>query len=128
MNKYIALGNLVKDPVTKQTKSNKTVCSFTIAVNGSSDKTLYMDIETWNNVAENCSRFLSKGRKVLIEGRLQMNSWTSKEGEKRNKITCTADFVNFISQASKDSTPHKEQGTSTNLQTNEEDEFADIPF
>jgi len=125
MNKYIALGNLVKDPVTKKTKNNKTVCSFTIAVNGSADKTLYMDIETWNNVAENCSRFLSKGRKVLIEGRLQMNSWTSKEGEKRNKITCTADFVNFISQAPKDSSS---QDSPSDQQTSEEDEFADIPF
>jgi single-strand DNA-binding protein len=127
MNKYIALGNLVKDPVTKQTKTNKTVCSFTIAVNGSSDKTLYIDIETWNSVAENCSRFLSKGRKVLIEGRLNMNSWTSKEGEKRTKITCTADFVNFISQAQKDP-PSQTDSSSPSDEQVSEDEFADIPF
>lgn len=125
MNKFIGMGNLTADPQFKEVKGDKKVCTFSIAINSNIDKSvIYIDIETWNKTAENCNRFLSKGRKVLIEGRLKLNSWKSKEGENRSKIFCSADNVTFLSdnqqnQESKKETPKVEE---------EEDEFADIPF
>ena len=129
MNKYIALGNLTKDPESKQTKSGKSICTFTLAVNNPNSNTFYIDIETWNKVADNCARFLTKGRKVLIEGKLQLNTWESKTGEKRSKIFCTADIVNFLSKQESNAPENNQQEQAPQNQTESEfDEFADVPF
>jgi len=136
MNKYIALGNLTKDPELKSTKTGKNVCTFTLAVNNNQQgaNVLFIDVETWGKVAENCGRFLSKGRKVIIEGRLQLNSWKSKDGESRQKIYCTADVVHFLSRGESNN-ESKQEDKQENNEDNEAssdksgfDEFADIPF
>lgn len=127
MNKFIGLGNLTKDPIVKKIPNGNTVCTFSIAINNKiNNSVFYIDIETWNNVAENCNRFLCKGRKVLVEGKLLLNNWTSKAGESRTKISCRADFVNFLDK-NEESNQDKiaEEKASKIL---EEDEFADIPF
>ena len=127
MNKFIGLGNLTKDPIVKKIPNGSTVCTFSIAINNKiNNSVFYIDIETWNNVAENCNRFLCKGRKVLVEGKLLLNNWTSKAGESRTKISCRADFVNFLDK-NEESNQDKiaEEKASKIL---EEDEFADIPF
>lgn len=127
MNKFIGLGNLTKDPIVKKIPNGSTVCTFSIAINNKiNNSVFYIDIETWNNVAENCNRFLCKGRKVLVEGKLLLNNWTSKTGESRTKISCRADFVNFLDK-NEESNQDKiaEEKASKIL---EEDEFADIPF
>lgn len=126
MNKFIGLGNLTKDPDCKTTKSGNTVCNFSIAINNKvNDSVTFVDIETWNKSAENCSRFLSKGRKVLVEGRLQLNTWSSKSGEARSKLFCIADLVTFLDKSSDNQEPSNNQQQSAPI---EEDEFADIPF
>jgi single-strand DNA-binding protein len=127
LNKFIGLGNLTKNPEFKETKSGKSVCTFSIAINNKVNNTVtYLDVETWNKSAENCSRFLSKGRKVLIEGRLQLNTWQSQSGEPRNKIFCIADLVTFLDKSEvKDAQLKQESKTVKEI---EEDEFADIPF
>ena len=127
MNKFIGLGNLTKDPIVKKIPNGSSVCTFSIAINNKiKNSVFYIDIETWNNVAENCNRFLCKGRKVLVEGKLLLNNWTSKTGESRTKISCRADFVNFLDK-NEESNQDKiaEEKASKIL---EEDEFADIPF
>lgn len=126
MNKFIGLGNLTKDPEFKEVKSGKSVCTFSIAINNKVNNSVtYIDVETWNKSAENCHRFLSKGRKVLIEGRLQLNSWQSQSGENRSKIFCIADLVTFLDKSEpQDQTQEK----SKTIKEIEEDEFADIPF
>lgn len=127
MNKFIGLGNLTKNPEFKETKSGKSVCTFSIAINNKVNNTVtYLDVETWNKSAENCSRFLSKGRKVLIEGRLQLNTWQSQSGEPRNKIFCIADLVTFLDKSEVKDTQLKQE--SKTVKEIEEDEFADIPF
>lgn len=129
MNKYIALGNLTKDPESKQTKSGKSICTFTLAVNNPNNNTFFIDVETWNKVADNCSRFLSKGRKVLIEGKLNLNTWESKTGEKRSKVFCTADIVNFLSKhENTDQTKNNTDENQNPKAESEFDEFADVPF
>jgi single-strand DNA-binding protein len=127
LNKFIGLGYLTKDPIFKKTKSGKNVCEFSIGItNIVSGSTVFMDIETWNKVAENCNRFLSKGRKVLIEGRLQQSSWTSQSGEKRNKIYCVGDIVTFLDKHKEDKQQTKAEEVADKII--QEDEFADIPF
>lgn len=127
MNKYIGLGNLTKDPLLKNIGGGKNVCEFSIAINNKANNSVfYIDIETWGNVAENCKRFLSKGRKVLVEGRLMTNSWKSKNGENRSKIFCRADFVNFLDKT--EPLSQEKVAEQKAREIIEEDEFADIPF
>jgi len=126
LNRFVGLGNLTKDPEVKETKTGKKVCVFTIAINNKpSDNVLYLDVEAWNKTADNCARFLSKGRKVVVDGKLFLNSWKNKDGQTRNKIYCIADLVTFLSgnnENSHDNPPVKQ------TEEPEEDEFADVPF
>ena len=68
LNKYLAIGNLTKDPQLKEVSEGKCVCAFSLAVNlGKNDKNpLFIDVQTWNNVAKNCAKYLEKGRKVFF--------------------------------------------------------------
>jgi hypothetical protein len=111
LNKFIGLGNLTKDPDCKTTKSGKPVCNFSIAINNKiNDSVTFVDVETWNKSAENCSRFLSKGRKVLIEG---------------SKLFCIADLVTFLDKSSDEQQSGNKQEQSVPI---EEDDFAEVPF
>ena len=123
------MGNLTGDPELKEVKGDKIVCTFSIAINSNVDKSvIFIDIETWNRTAENCQRFLSKGRKVLVEGRLKLNSWKSKEGENRSKMYCSADVVTFLSGNPSENESPTTHSQKPNQESEEEDEFADIPF
>ena len=128
MNKYIALGNLTKDPSLKTTKNDNAVCEFSIAINNKvNNSVFYIDVETWGAVANNCNRFLTKGRKVLIEGRLASSSWRNKEGENRIKIYCNAERVTFLDKTETEQLSKKDSVSKT-AEKIIEDEFADIPF
>ena len=123
MNKFIGLGNLTRDPKFREIKGDNKVCDFAIAINNkAANSVFYIDIETWNKVAENCNRFLSKGRKVLVEGKLSMSTWQTKSGENRTRIFCRADTVTFLDKT-------EDQENSGEPKAEEaEDEFADVPF
>ena len=123
MNKFIGLGNLTRDPKFREIKGDNKVCDFAIAINNkAANSVFYIDIETWNKVAENCNRFLNKGRKVLVEGKLNMSTWQTKTGENRTRIFCRADTVTFLDKT-------EEQESSGEPKAEEvEDEFADVPF
>ena len=124
MNKFIGLGNLTRDPKFREIKGDNKVCDFAIAINNKAPNSVfYIDIETWNTVAENCNRFLSKGRKVLVEGKLNMSTWQTKSGENRTRIFCRADTVTFL-----DKTEEQENSSEPKAEEVEEDEFADVPF
>ena len=130
MNKFIALGNLTRDPESRETKSGKNVTNFSIAINNKvNDTVTYIDVETWNKSADNCKRFLSKGRRVLVEGRLQLNTWKPKSGENRSKIYCVADSVTFLSKSDQEPSPsNSPQNQTEEISHQEEDDFADVPF
>lgn len=139
MNKYLAIGNLTQDPVCKDVGQSK-VCTFGIAVNEyyyknneKQKSTLFIDVETWSKQAENCVKFLEKGKKVAIEGKLKINSW-EKNGQKFNKIYCSADKVHFLGseeqssdQTKKVSKEIKDQEKVENYEDDIED-IDDIPF
>ncbi len=103
MNKAILIGNLTRDPETRTTASGVTMCQFTIAVNRrfvnqqGVREADFIPIVTWRQTAELCSRYLSKGRKVAVEGVIQVRSYDAQDGSKRYVTEVVADNVEFLS-------------------------------
>lgn len=105
-NKVVLIGNLTRDPEYKQLGSGQAVCRLGLAVNrqfknrqtGSlTQEVCYIDIDVWGAQAENCKQYLSKGRPVLIEGRLKYDSWKDEQnGQMRSKHSISADLVQFL--------------------------------
>ncbi len=138
LNKFLGIGNLTRDPEIKTLDSGKKVGALSVAINLNKNdkKPLYIDVQVWDAIAENCHKFLKKGRKVFVEGKLNLNSWTSKDGTKKSKIFCKADIVTFLSgEASNNEAQGKEEAPNYNhprREKTEEDiedeELRDIPF
>jgi|TARA_B110001454_G_C12713472_1_gene431635 single-strand DNA-binding protein len=134
-NKFIAVGNLTKDPESKSTNSGHNICEFRIAVNNprSKEDVLFIDVETWDKLADVCTEYLAKGKKIIVEGRLKTNGWTNKEGEKRSKIFCVADDIRFLGTKSEESDQEKSPTRASSQEgaksANEEEKtLEDIPF
>jgi len=104
LNKVLLIGNLTKDPELRYTPSGTAVADLRLAVNDSYtgrdgkqvERTLFIDVVVWQRQAETASEYLSKGRPVLIEGRLQMDEWENQQGEKRSRIRVVAQRVQFL--------------------------------
>lgn len=103
LNQVILMGNLTRDPELRQTPTGQTVTNFSLALNRAykdkSDEwqevTDYIDIVCWGPLAERVSQYLSKGRRCLVQGRLQSRSW-EQEGQKRSKVEVLANDVTFL--------------------------------
>ncbi len=102
INRVILAGNLVRDPETRFLPSGVAVTSFSIAVNRRykvsnevKEEVSFFDISVFGKTGENCAEYLSKGRSVLVEGRLRQRSWET-DGVKRSKIEVVADNVQFL--------------------------------
>ena len=104
-NLVIILGHLGRDPELKYTPGGAAVCNFSVATSEKwkdkqeqmQERTEWHRIVAWNKTAENCEKFLKKGRQVLIEGKLQTRSWDdTKSGEKRSVTEIVADKVVFL--------------------------------
>lgn len=104
VNKCIFIGNLGADPEMRYTASGKAVATFNIAINRSytggdgepRQSTTWVSIVTWGNLAEVCNRYLTKGRPVYVEGRLQNRSWDGADGQKHYKTEIVASEVVFL--------------------------------
>ena len=100
MNRATIIGNLTKDPELRTTASGISVCTFTVAVNrgfGDKKETDFLPVVTWRVLAENCAKFLAKGRKVGVSGRIQTRSYETQNGERRYVTEIVADDVEFLS-------------------------------
>jgi single-strand DNA-binding protein len=94
LNRVELIGNLTRDPELRYTPSGAAVCSFGLATNRSwttdtgekHEETEFHNIVAWNKLAELCSQFLTKGRKVFVEGRLATRKWTSQDGQPRTTV------------------------------------------
>lgn len=104
-NKIILVGNLAADPEVRRLQSGTAVCTLRLAIDDSYqnrngdkvDRAVFVDCDVWDKQAENCQRFLAKGRSVLIDGRLQMDSWQDREtGKNRSRLKVRADRVQFL--------------------------------
>jgi single-strand DNA-binding protein len=97
------MGNLTRDPELRQTPTGQNVTSFSLALNRSykdasgewQEATDYVDIVCWGPLAERVAQYLSKGRRCLVQGRLQSRSW-EQDGQKRNKVEVLANDVTFL--------------------------------
>ena len=105
INRVVLVGNLTRDPELRHTPSGMAVCSLRLAVNTRrkdnqtgewTEKPNYFDITVWGNQGENCAQYLSKGRPVAIDGRLEWREW-EQDGNKRQAVDIIADAVQFLS-------------------------------
>ena len=116
MNVVGLVGNLASDVELRELPEERRVASFLLAVDrdGPGGGADFVRISTWNKQAEVCSRFLAKGRRVAIDGRLRSRSWEEPDGKRRSTVEVTANRVEFLSPASggADETPFREVVTS----------------
>ena len=99
INQVILMGRLTRDPEQRTTTSGRTVVSFSVAVDRQTqdDQTDFFDITAWEKLGELVMQYLSKGRRVLVQGRLRQDSWDDKEtGKKRSRVEVTATDVTFL--------------------------------
>lgn len=103
LNQVTLMGNLTRDPELRQTPTGQNVTSFSLALNRSykdsggewQEATDYIDIVCWGPLAERVAQYMSKGRRCLVQGRLQSRSW-EQDGAKRSKVEVLANDVTFL--------------------------------
>ncbi len=104
INRVVMTGNLTRDPELRSLPSGMSVCSLRLACNTRrkgaggewEDKPNYFDVTVWGQQGENCARFLSKGRPVALDGRLEWREWETQDGHKRQAVDIIADSVQFL--------------------------------
>jgi len=107
MNYVFLMGNLTRDPDKRTTSSGQAVSELGLAISDNYkdkdgkmvERTCFADIVVWGRVAETCTQFLKKGAPVLVEGKLQLDSWKTESGEKRSKLRVRANRVQFMGKA-----------------------------
>jgi single-strand DNA-binding protein len=105
INTVVITGNLTRDPELRSTPSGTAVCKLRVAVNSRRkdgqtgewvDKPNYFDVTVWGAQGENCAQYLSKGRPVAIDGRLDWREWEAQDGSKRQAVEIIANSVQFL--------------------------------
>lgn len=107
-NKIILIGNLGRDPELRYTPQGDAVCNFSVAVNDKrrdkagelQDITTWFRVTLWRKMAENASKYLTKGSPVYIEGRLKVDEWQDRDGKDRYTLDVTATEMQFIGSRS----------------------------
>jgi single-strand DNA-binding protein len=102
-NQVILMGNLTRDPELRATSNGQSVCNFSLALNRSykdasgnwQEATDYIDVIAWGPLGERVQQYVTKGRPVLVSGRLQNRTW-EQDGQKRNKVEVVAQDVTFL--------------------------------
>lgn len=122
INRVVITGRLGRDPEVRYIQSGTAVCQLNVAVGSSwfdkqtnqrKEKTAWVDVTCWGKTAELAGEYLSKGREVGIDGRLEMDEWTDKEsGQKRSKLKVVCEQLRFI--GGKQDAPHKSDDTGFN--------------
>ncbi|MBT5584272.1 MAG: single-stranded DNA-binding protein [Phycisphaerae bacterium] len=104
VNKVFLMGNLTRDVQLKHTANNTAIANFGIAVNRryrnsngeNQEETTFVDCEAWARTAETMAKYLTKGRPVFVEGRLRLNEWQDRDGNKRSKLLVVVDTFTFV--------------------------------
>jgi single-strand DNA-binding protein len=104
VNKVFLMGNLTQDVQLKHTANNTAIAKFGMAVNRRyrnsngemQEETTFIDCEAWARTAETMAKYLNKGRPVFIEGRLRLNEWQDRDGNKRSKLLVVVDTFTFV--------------------------------
>jgi len=141
INQVILMGRLTRDPEQRTTPSGKTVVSFSIAVDRATqdDSADFFNVTAWEKLGELVVKYLAKGRRVLVQGRLRQDSWDDKEsGKKMSRVDVVATDVTFLDGPSSDSKSNN-QASDTNSPKKTEDvviediedkpiDLSEIPF
>jgi single-strand DNA-binding protein len=123
LNRIIVMGRMTRDPELRRTNSGTAVASFAVAVDrdfksqSGEKETDFIDVVAWRNTAEFVSKYFSKGRMAVVDGRLQLRDWTDKDGNKRRSAEIVADSVYFGDS--------KRDGGDT-VQSEPQDDFSEI--
>ncbi len=104
LNRVFIIGNLTKAPELRYTPGGAAVADLRMAINSSfinkagekTNEVCYVDVVTWGRQAETASEYLSKGSPIFVEGRLQLDSWETANGEKRSKLRIRANRIQFL--------------------------------
>jgi len=131
-NKVILLGNLTRDPETRSTGGGQSVTNFSVAVNETwvdksgekQERTSFIECEAWGQRGETIAKYFTKGRQILVEGRLRQDSWEDKDtGKNRSTLRVTIDSFSFVNDG-------KGSGSSTSSKAGAviDDEISDEPI
>jgi single-strand DNA-binding protein len=104
INRVVISGNLTRDPELRSTPGGTSVCSLRVAVNSRRkdesgnwvDKPNFFDVTVWGAQGESCAQYLTKGRPVAVDGRLNWREWETSDGAKRQSVDIIADSVQFL--------------------------------
>lgn len=144
-NKVILLGNLTRDPELRTTPSGVAVLQLGLAVNRvyrnsqgeSIEEVSFIDVDTFGAQAETLAKYMSKGRPLLVEGRLKMDQWEDKEGQKRSKLKVVMESFQFVGGRSdggqgggdyEESAPPKARSSSGGGKTSRAEDDDEPPF
>ena len=115
LNRVFLMGNLTRDPELRYTPSGTAVTNLRIAVNRRyktqsgelKEETAFITVVAWGKQAETCTQFLTKGKPIFVEGRLQMRSWESADGQKHNILEVRASRVQFLGRPQLNTEPQE---------------------
>ncbi len=102
-NRIVLIGNLTRDPEIRYVDSGKAVTKFALAVNRRTkqgDETMFIDVVAWDRLGEICNQYLKKGMSALVEGRLAIRKYETKEGEKRTAVEVVASDMQMLDKRS----------------------------
>lgn len=131
LNKVMIIGHLGRDPEMRFTPSGRPVATFSVAVsrtwNSSSgerrSKTEWFKVVAWGNLAEICKKFLTKGKQVYVEGRLETRHWEDKEGQKRTTVEVVANEMTMLGERRDKNSDAEDDAPLESPPEEDEDEF-----
>lgn len=126
-NRVIIVGNLTRDPELRVTPQGLSICKLSLAVNRNyrtssgedREETTFVDVDAFGKPAEIISKYMAKGRPILVEGRLKTDSWTNQAGEKRSKLKIVLENFQFMGGRGDDAGDSSRSGHSSAPQRNE---------
>jgi len=138
LNKLMIIGNVGTDPEMRYTASGDAMTTFRVATNyrftsregERREETEWFSVVAWRNLAEQCSQFLQKGRRVYVEGRLRTRSWDTPDGQRRFRTEVMADRVLFLDRAPGVPLPEEGEAETREAETREAEttEAEELPF
>ena len=134
------MGNLTRDPELRVTNTGLSICKLSLAVNRtytskdgeSKDETTYVDIDSFGKQAEILSKYMQKGRPLMVEGRLKLDQWESNEGQKRSKLGVILESFQFLGgrdSSASDTNSNTQSNDTASSASSEGDSFdGEVPF
>lgn len=132
INKFIGMGYSGSNPEIKKFESGKQKCTFSIGINIGKDTT-WIEIECWDRIAENASKYINKGSLVFVEGKLKYSTWKDASGNNRSKLLCVCDFLKILNNKQEANESATEESIDSEKKHNENENsqlsnFDDVPW